>query len=154
MALQCTKLILQDIWHALASNWEDFLDIANHHIGILEDKIYEFPADESRADEIWRNSNNWLKTERTMFVHTDILKEVQVNLKEMAEDPSANDSPWLESNTAELQRLSTRIQEDLVKPTASLSDLMYKSVEIRDSRHSLELSYSMWRLSWITFIFL
>jgi hypothetical protein len=31
---------------------------------------------------------------------------------------------------------------------------MYKSVGIRDSRHSLELGTSMWRLSWITFIFL
>lgn len=31
---------------------------------------------------------------------------------------------------------------------------MYKSVEIRDSRQSLQLGTSMWRLSWITFIFL
>lgn len=31
---------------------------------------------------------------------------------------------------------------------------MYKSVGIRDSRHSLELGTSMWRLSWITFVFL
>lgn len=36
----------------------------------------------------------------------------------------------------------------------SLNDLVYKSVEIRDSRHSLQLNTSMWRLSWITFIFL
>lgn len=50
--------------------------------------------------------------------------------------------------------MSDRVQEDLVKPTDSLNDLMYKSVEIRDSRHSLQLNTSMWRLSWITFIFL
>jgi Mg2+ and Co2+ transporter CorA len=31
---------------------------------------------------------------------------------------------------------------------------MYKSVSIRDSRQSLELNASLWRLSWITFIFL
>jgi hypothetical protein len=31
---------------------------------------------------------------------------------------------------------------------------MYKSVTIRDSKHSLELNASLWRLSWITFIFL
>lgn len=31
---------------------------------------------------------------------------------------------------------------------------MYKSVGIRDARHSLKLGLSMWRLSWITFIFL
>ena len=31
---------------------------------------------------------------------------------------------------------------------------MYKSVAIRDTRLSLELNASLWRLSWITFIFL
>jgi Mg2+ and Co2+ transporter CorA len=31
---------------------------------------------------------------------------------------------------------------------------MYKSVTIRDSKQSLELNASLWRLSWITFIFL
>ena len=41
-----------------------------------------------------------------------------------------------------------------MRPTDSLNDLLYKSVEIRDSRHSLQLNTSLWRLSWITFIFL
>src|ERR1700754_2956796 len=31
---------------------------------------------------------------------------------------------------------------------------MYKSVAIRDARQSPELNASLWRLSWITFIFL
>lgn len=31
---------------------------------------------------------------------------------------------------------------------------MYKSVSIRDARLSLQLNASLWRLSWITFIFL
>lgn len=31
---------------------------------------------------------------------------------------------------------------------------MYKSVSIRDARLSLELNTSLWRLSWITFVFL
>lgn len=31
---------------------------------------------------------------------------------------------------------------------------MYKSVSIKDSKQSLELNASLWRLSWITFIFL
>ena len=154
LALQCMKLILKDVWRANAENWTKFLDIAGTHVGILEDKIYEFPADESRADEIWMNSSNWLKSERTMISHLDTINEVQSNLKELADDPGSTDNTWLETNQAEFERLSARVGEDLVKPTANLSDLMYKSVGIRDTRHSLELSYSMWRLSWITFIFL
>jgi Mg2+ and Co2+ transporter CorA len=54
----------------------------------------------------------------------------------------------------QFKRIETMITEELVKPTASLSDLMYKSVDIRDSRFSLQLGTSMWRLSWVTFAFL
>ena len=31
---------------------------------------------------------------------------------------------------------------------------MYKSISIRDARQSLQLNTSLWRLSWVTFIFL
>lgn len=31
---------------------------------------------------------------------------------------------------------------------------MYKSISIRDARQSLELNTSLWRLSWVTFLFL
>ena len=68
--------------------------------------------------------------------------------------PDQTDDNWLESSSADMERISALIQEDLVKPTATLADLMYKSVGIRDSRHGLQLNTSMWRLSWITFIFL
>jgi hypothetical protein len=60
----------------------------------------------------------------------------------------------LENAADEFDKLSNLIEEGIVKPTTSLSDLMYKSVGIRDARHSLQLGTSMWRLSWITFIFL
>ena len=153
MALQCMKMVLADIWKSTAESWEGFLDIANTHVSILEDKIYEEPADESRAPELWTNSNWWLKMERLMFTHVDVIRECQANLREMADDPTVSDQ-WLEAAPGDFERLSNRVQEDLVKPTANLADLMYKSVGIRDSRHSLQLSMSMWRLSWITFVFL
>lgn len=153
MALQCMKMVLADIWKSAAESWEGFLDIANTHVSILEDKIYEEPADESRAPELWTNSSWWLKMERLMFTHVDVIRECQANLREMADDPTVSDV-WLEATPGDFERLSNRVQEDLVKPTANLADLMYKSVGIRDSRHSLRLSMSMWRLSWITFIFL
>ena len=86
-----------------------------------------------------------------MFTHVDVIREVQVNLRELTEEPGTNEA-WLEDAPADFDRLTNRIQEDLVKPTANLNDLMYKSVDIRDSRHSLQLSMSMWRLSWISFL--
>ncbi|KAK3995008.1 hypothetical protein QBC44DRAFT_320932 [Cladorrhinum sp. PSN332] len=43
-----------------------------------------------------------------------------------------------------------------MKPTSNLLDMLqlYKSIAIRNTRISLELNASLWRLSWITFIFL
>ncbi|MCJ1462795.1 hypothetical protein MMC07_001398 [Pseudocyphellaria aurata] len=153
MAMECMKLILQDVWKSVADSWEVLLDCCTHHVSILEDKIYEGPADETRAPELWTNSSMWLKLERLVSIHTAVVKETQSNLRELTGELAVEDN-WLESITGDMERLSTLVQEDLVKPTSSLADLMYKSVEIRDSRHSLQLNTSLWRLSWITFIFL
>ena len=153
LALECMDLILEDIFKGLAVSWESFLTIAETHISILEDKIYESPADESRAPELWYNSSAWLKVERLMYIHQDIVKEVTSYLIDLSEDDEGK-TDWLDGTVDEYQKLANLLDEDLTKPTAALSDLMYKSVGIRDSRHSLQLSTSMWRLSWITFIFL
>lgn len=153
MAIECMKLILQDVWKGVSECWESLLDICNRHVSILEDKIYDGPADETRAPELWTNSSMWLKLERLVSIHSAVVKETQANLRELTGELEVEDN-WLESSTGDMERLGNLVQEDLVKPTASLADLMYKSVEIRDSRHSLQLNTSLWRLSWITFIFL
>jgi hypothetical protein len=64
------------------------------------------------------------------------------------------DDDWLEEIPRELDRIASALEEDLIKPTQSLISLLYQSVSIRDSRLSLQIDTSMWRLSWITFIFL
>ena len=153
LATDCMKIILQDVLKSLTESWESFLDLTNNHVSILEDKIYEEPADESRAPELWTNSSWWLKVERLVSIHSNLVKEMQLNLRDLS-DPTATDDYWLESSTGDMERISDLVEEGLVKPTANLADLMYKSVEIRDSRHGLQLNTSMWRLSWITFIFL
>ena len=152
LAVQCMRLVIQDILTSLTQLWDRFLDISDSHVSILEDTIYENPADESRADEIWNNSSNWLKIERLALSHSNVVQQLNINLRELVE--SAAENPWLASSEQALENVVARIQENLIKTTDSLSDLMYKSVGIRDTRHSLELSYSMWRLSWITFVFL
>lgn len=152
LALECMDLVLEDVFKALAINWESFLGVAETHIAILEDKIYESPADESRAPELWYNSSAWLKVERLCFIHEECVKELLVQLGDLI--PRELEQVWLDGIAEQFNKITNLVQEDLVKPTSNLSDLMYKSVEIRDSRQSLGLSTSMWRLSWITFIFL
>jgi Mg2+ and Co2+ transporter CorA len=156
LAIECMDFILRDIFKALSFTWEKYINICETHVSILEDKIYENPADESRAPELWTNSNLWLKVERILYVHTDIVREMRSHLKEVANENPQEDQndPWLSGSADEFRKLTTQFQEGVVKPTTNLSDLMYKSVGIRDARHSLQLGLSMWRLSWITFIFL
>ena len=159
-----------DIFKALATCWDQLLDVSWEHVSILvclpcpsrtciiadrpqEEKIYEQPADESRAPELWSNLAHWLKYEKLMFYHIDIVNEMRKYLVEIDGDLS-DEGLWLKESPEDFERLSNLIQEDLVKRTNNLSELMYKSVGIRDSRQSLQLGTSMWRLSWITFVFL
>jgi hypothetical protein len=78
------------------------------------------------------------------------LRTITVYLRELGID----EHDFFRDVPDQFKRIETMITEELVKPTASLSDLMYKSVDIRDSRFSLQLGTSMWRLSWVTFAFL
>jgi Mg2+ and Co2+ transporter CorA len=154
LATECMDFILKDIFKALAYNWNRFLAACETHVGILEDKIYENPADESRAPELWKNSAQWLKVERLLYIHADLVKDMRSHLHELATGDPKDEEPWLGSVPDELEKLTGQWDRDIIGPTSSLSDLMYKSVGIRDARHSLQLGLSMWRLSWITFIFL
>ncbi|KAH5139488.1 hypothetical protein HBI56_226600 [Parastagonospora nodorum] len=154
LATECMDFILKDIFKALSYNWNRFLAACETHVGILEDKIYENPADESRAPELWKNSAQWLKVERLLYIHADLCREMKGHLHELANGDPKDDEQWLGSVPDELDKLTGQWERDIIGPTSSLSDLMYKSVGIRDARHSLQLGLSMWRLSWITFIFL
>ncbi|CRG82996.1 Magnesium transporter ALR1 [Talaromyces islandicus] len=153
LALNCSKAVLADIFKAIVMTWDGFLDHAVTHMTILEDKIYDQPADESRAPELWANSSAWLKVEKLVNVHSAVMHEMQMRLHELTDDIDTEDN-WLDDSPGDFERLMNLITEDLTKPTESLISLLYQSVSIRDSRHSLELGVSMWRLSWITFIFL
>lgn len=141
LAIQCANMVLSDVFHALAISWQEFLARGQDHVDILEEKIYENPADESRAPELWSNQAAWLKVDKVMYIHEDIIQEMQGHLRNLSEveiddenaDSSSESRPqvdWLSSVPDEYQRLAHGVQEDLLQPTANLNDLMYKSVGI------------------------
>lgn len=160
LALNCSKAILSDIFKSVVMTWDAFLDHAVTHMTILEDKVYERPDDESRAPELWANSSAWLKVEKLVNVHGSVMHEMKTRLHEltgilhpsmgsafkkqanrMIDDVDTEDN-WLEDSPGDFERLTNLITEDLTKPTESLISLLYQSVSIRDSRHSLELGVS------------
>ncbi len=171
---QCARMVLDDVFRALIARWEILLDKCETHVSILEDKIYEQPADETRAPELWKNSSLWLQIRKLTTAHMSVVRDMRVRLRELVVADSTvpsntnnsnhntnvdilslfNDDDWLEEIPNHLERIATTVEEDLVKPTQALISLLYQSVSIRDSRLSLQIDTSTWRLSWITFIFL
>lgn len=161
--------VIQLIFDTIAGKWSVYVRSMHNHIAALEEIIYDQPADDRRALALWSISKQLLKAERLMRFHVLLLENVQRDLADFTGNLTRPD--WLEENLTEFKRLSSEVEEMLKKPVANMVDLvshgsmtvlehadpqvqMYKSISIRDARQSLELNTSMWRLSWITFIFL
>ncbi|KAF3934644.1 hypothetical protein ABW20_dc0102997 [Dactylellina cionopaga] len=159
MARDFIQRVMETVYNSAADCWEAVLDVAWDHESILQDSIYEHPADESRAPELFKNQETWLKFSKLMSYHLECIGDVQEYVGDFKDEDESNDSDtavysWLRSVEQTFLRLNGYIEDDLIKQTDKLTDLMYKTVGIRDSQDSLRLGTSMWRLSWVTFIFL
>ena len=146
--------VIQLLFEAVSSKWEDYILSMHKRIIALEEKIYQNPAEDAQATALWNVSRQILQAERLLMSHIQLLETVQDRLAFLITFESQQSKDWLKQHIEEYQRLGKLIEEVLKKPNEHIIDLMYKSVSIRDARQSLELNNSLWRLSWITFIFL
>ncbi|OCK80991.1 hypothetical protein K432DRAFT_442708 [Lepidopterella palustris CBS 459.81] len=146
-----TSVILGDVFNALSSSWQTYIDICSNYMGQLEDSVHRSPSDDSYAPELWINHAFWAKLEKLVFIHHDVIKETRSQLHELIDH---FDDDILMASQSDFDLIANVLQDELVKPTAGLSSVMYQAVAFRDSRLSLDLNTSLWRLSWITFIFL
>lgn len=94
--------IVETIYNSVADCWESVLDVAWDHESILQDSIYEHPADESRAPELFRNSETWLKFSKLMSYHQECIGDVQEYIGDFRDEDENNDSDtavftWLRS---------------------------------------------------------
>lgn len=122
ITVELMNIVIKDIMKALQVYWDKLLGKCDEHVNILEEKIYEHPADESRAPELWNNSALWLKVEKLISLQISTIGEVQNNMKELADDVEPHEE-WLHHTPDEFRSVETMVQEQLVKPTANLSDL-------------------------------
>lgn len=72
----------------------------------------------------------FLKVEKLIYLHIDVAKEMRNNLIELNADDEEVDDNWLDTSPADFERLSNLVQEDLVKPTANLADLVGSAIWI------------------------
>lgn len=146
--------MIELVFEAVSTEWENYIYSTHRHIVALEERIYQNPADDAQSTALWSVSRETLQAERLLTSHLQLLETIQDRLAFLITFDPQDSTDWLRQQIEEYQRLKSNIEESLKKPSAHIIDLMYKSVSIRDARQSLELNNSLWRLSWITFIFL
>lgn len=141
------------IFDAVAGKWSDYILAMHNYVVSVEEVIYSQPANDLYSPLLWNISKLLLQAERLTKFHLHLVENVQNGMLDIT-GPSTMEPDWLRQNIKEFARLNSEVEESLRKPVAQMVDLMYKSIGIRDARQSLELNTSLWRLSWITFIFL
>ncbi|KAK7958638.1 hypothetical protein PG988_013486 [Apiospora saccharicola] len=161
----------------MALEWVKLIQNSEMHVAYLEDNIYQNPEDETWGDQLWRCSRSWTAFTRLMSLHVRMVPYLESHatgfLEEFWEDaskcPMSNSPsngnavhgvPLLDNGGVffrlpkSLEASQTELKTALLQPTANMLDMVYKRVAIRDARNSLALNQSLWRLSWITFLFL
>ena len=146
--------VIRFLFDVIAERWGEFIISMHKQITSIEEKIYNNPADDAQSATLWSISKQTLQAQRLLGSHIQLLQRVQDRLAFLVTFDPQQSPDWLRQQIDEYQRLSSEIDGKLKQPIAHVIDLMYKSVSIRDARQSLELNTSLWRLSWITFIFL
>lgn len=121
LGLMSMKICFNQLLHGLTQNWDKILTKCDEHLSILEDRIYENPADETRAPELWSNSSVWLKIEKLITMQQSALQHVRGNMQQIAVD---DQQEWFEHGFEAFKRLSAVVDEELVRPTANLSDMV------------------------------
>ena len=142
------------LFDAVSQKWNDYISILHQRMVTVEEQLYNDPTNDQQANRLWSMSREILQAERLIRSHVQLLETLQYRLAFLKSGKSQQPPDWLRHNINDFNRLNVAVEENLKKPIANVIDLMYKSVSIRDARRSLDLNNSLWRLSWITFIFL
>lgn len=112
---------VQMIFNAIAEKWSSYILSMHNYIVSLEEVIYEQPANDERAPELWNISKQLLQAERLIKLHILLLENVQNDFLLLVE-PTV-DPNWLEQSLKEYVRLGSQVEETLRKPIAHMVDL-------------------------------
>lgn len=98
-------------------------------------------------------SAHWATISRLLYNQKPSARDMRLFFGDSA-SADENSIFWLDAIPDVYDSLFADWDRGVAKRTSDLSKSMFQAVAFRDSRDSLQLGLSMWRLSWITFIFL
>jgi hypothetical protein len=151
--LDFVKFTIESVFEGLIEDWAELIDEFSSKLSKITDEIYSAPDDDSRATELWNCSRSFQHASKMINLTSMLVEDIQDVYEKQTKDDREKER-FLDQSLKLFKILGSEVFEELQKPTEQLIDLMYKSVSIKDARLSLELNSSLWRLSWVTFIFL
>jgi hypothetical protein len=152
-AIELVKTVTENVCDKLTEHLSKNVHSYRNCQAQLAEKVYQNPGDEKLPNKLWafsrafQNAGKVVKSLEALV--SDLEDEFQRQLgRELFSEP------FLAKFQQNLRQMKVDIKDDLQRPIAEITDYVYKSVSIRDTRNSYELNTSLWRLSWVTFVFL
>ena len=108
----------------------------------------------SHTRDLWEDKQHWIYLRTTLDTHVGNISRLRTYISETF----GAESKFMEEMSADLSSRFTevekKIEKQLQERTNNLVDLVFSSINSQDAHISAETGTSMWRLSWITFVFL
>lgn len=150
---QMLKYVIETVCDSLTDNLDETIDSYSTQRARLAEKVYQKPDDDTLASKLWAYSRAFQNAGKIINLLALLVDDIRSAFGHHLDDKRLSES-FLTNLPNKFKTLAIDVEEELQKPTAEMIDLVYKSVSIKDARLSLELNSSLWRLSWVTFIFL
>ena len=147
------KQIIETIFEDLTEDLDATIDAYSYRRARLGEEVYQRPEDDKLAKKLWEYSRVFQDAGKIVNLLTLLVGDIGSELARHLEDEELGRT-FLGHLLSRFRDLDIEVREELQTPVADMIDLVYKSVSIKDARLSLELNASLWRLSWVTFIFL
>lgn len=113
---------VQLIVDAVVVKWSEYIFFMHTYISTLEEDIYEQPANDKQAPNLWGMSKHVLQAERLITSHILLWENVQSGLTNFG--GRKLDINWLSISLEEFKRLRTEVEDSLRKPVAHMVDLV------------------------------
>jgi hypothetical protein len=102
--------------------WRKQLALLSIQHAQLEDRVYGQPSDDSHATELWAMSKYLWSMAKLVNRHSNLIEDVQEHFNSFAE--RSNDYAWLDDISKDFRQASVTIQEDFIRPTEHMIDLV------------------------------
>jgi hemoglobin-like flavoprotein len=114
--------ILLHVFTKVLRAWRKQLALLSIQHAQLEDRVYGQPSDDSHATELWAMSKYLWGMAKLVNRHSNLIEDVQENFNQFAE--RRGDVEWLDDVARDFRQASVTIQEDFIRPTEHMIDLV------------------------------